>query len=307
MTANQAPTDGPTIWAKLREPFPAEKIGKLPKPTIKNEEWKLLPREHCDTCGGHHPATATIHLDFIGHADTTDRLLSVDPGWNWEPIAWDTDGLPRFAINERGQHVGLWIKLTIGGVTRLGYGSVEGGAFDAEKQLIGDALRNAAMRFGVALDLWRKDVHAEADGSSETHSAPPAHSSAPCPKCGEPLAQRKSKKGEFVSCTSWKSREAPGCGFTADGTLADFAKGEAELGDAEIVPATPDRGEMVATGVCHACQARGLTAKSGKAVTWHTPSTGGPPVCTGFDPVLDEFVRHPMTVEGQASDELPPF
>jgi ssDNA-binding Zn-finger/Zn-ribbon topoisomerase 1 len=305
VTANQAPTDGPTIWAKLREPFPAEKIGKLPKPTIKNEEWKLLPREHCDTCGGYHPATATIHLEFVGHADTTDRLLSVDPEWNWEPVAWDGEGLPRFAANEKGQHVGLWIKLTIGGVTRLGYGSVEGGAFDAEKQLIGDALRNAAMRFGVALDLWRKDVHAEADGSSETHSAPAAV--VPCPKCGLPLRNSTGPKGTFVGCSSYKGKSDKGCGFTADGTLADFAKGEAELGDAEIVPATPDRGEMVATGVCHACQARGLTAKSGKAVTWHTPSTGGPPVCTGFDPVTDEFVRHPMTVEGQASDELPPF
>jgi phage recombination protein Bet len=146
------------------------------------------------------------------------------------------------------------------------------------------------------------------DGKVVVVDAPRGDVICPCPKCGEPLAQRKSKKGEFVSCTSWKSREAPGCGFTADGMLADFAKGEAELGDAEIVPATPDRGEMVATGVCHACQARGLTAKSGKAVTWHTPSTGGPPVCTGFDPVTDEFVRHAMTVEGQESDELPvPF
>ena len=33
--------------------------------------------------------------------------------------------------------------------------------FELEKQLISDAIRNAAMRFGVALDLWAKeDLHA---------------------------------------------------------------------------------------------------------------------------------------------------
>jgi hypothetical protein len=55
----------------------------------------------------------------------------------------------------------MWIKLTVCGVTRLGYGHAgdkEGG--DAIKEIIGDALRNAAMRFGAALDLWHKgDLH----------------------------------------------------------------------------------------------------------------------------------------------------
>jgi len=289
----------PSIWAQLREPFPAEKIGKLPRSTMKDAaEYKALPRVHCDECGGYHPAEHTIHLDFIGHADTTDRLLSVDPEWNWEPVAWDADGLPRFAVNANGQHVGLWIRLTVGGVTRLGYGSVEGGAFDAEKQLIGDALRNAAMRFGVALDLWRKDTHAEADASSETHSAPAVV--VPCPKCGKPLGQRSSKKGAFVSCTSWKSREEPGCGFTADGTLAEFAAKEAELGDAEIVPATPDRGAVIAAGKCPECQRRLLTSKKGQPVTFYTPTGADIPVCNGYDGVVGEWVRHPMTIEGQA-------
>ncbi len=223
--SDQAP---PSIWQRLREPFPVEKVGKLPKPTIKNEEWKQLPREHCDTCGGYHPATATIHLEYIGHADITDRLLSVDPEWNWEPLASDEDGLPRFTVNERGQHVGLWIRLTVGGVTRLGYGSVEGGAFDAEKQLIGDALRNAAMRFGVALDLWRKEVHPVEGAGGEGAPAPPPVS---CPKdgCDGHLRQRQSARGPFLSCSSWKSREQPGCGFKADGTLEAWTAKEHEF------------------------------------------------------------------------------
>ena len=56
---------------------------------------------------------------------------------------------------------GMWIKLTVCGVTRLGYGHAgdkTGG--DAIKEVIGDALRNAAMRFGAALYLWHKgDLH----------------------------------------------------------------------------------------------------------------------------------------------------
>src|SRR6185312_4603857 len=60
---------------------------------------------------------------------------------------------------------GLWIKLTVCGVTRYGYGSADGkSGGDAMKEMIGDALRNAAMRFGAALDLWHKgDLHAEDD------------------------------------------------------------------------------------------------------------------------------------------------
>ena len=68
------------------------------------------------------------------------------------------NGLP--VMDDMG---GMWIKLTVCGVTRLGYGhagSKTGG--DAIKEVIGDALRNAAMRFGAALDLWHKgDLHAD--------------------------------------------------------------------------------------------------------------------------------------------------
>lgn len=119
-------TDNLKDLAKLREPFPKEQIGKLPK-------------------GG-------IQLDFVGHGYITARLLDVDPLWNWEPVALDPHGLP--LLDEFG---GLWIRLTVCGVTRLGYGDAGGrkGA-DAIKVAIGDALRNAGMRFGLALDLWCK-------------------------------------------------------------------------------------------------------------------------------------------------------
>lgn len=104
----------------LRKPFPAAVIGKLPK--------------------------QGVTLDFVGHAAVTDRLLTVDPEWSWEPVAWDEQGLPLY-----DRSGGLWIRLTVLGVTRLGYGDGPD-----PKQRIGDAIRNAAMRFGVALDLWTK-------------------------------------------------------------------------------------------------------------------------------------------------------
>ena len=69
-----------------------------------------------------------------------------------EPFAIGEDGLPK--LDERG---GLWIRLTVCGITRIGYGdSGNSKGTQAIKEAIGDALRNAGMRFGAALDLWHK-------------------------------------------------------------------------------------------------------------------------------------------------------
>jgi|GEM_PF-2354597 len=147
---------------KLREPFLENQISKLPKPTKAQTEavkrdWKAGIR--CQVCGGwHHPDV--IHLDYVGHAALTDRLLSVDPFWSWDHAYTDQNDYP--IIDNDG---GMWIKLTVCGVTRLGYGDAQGkSGGDAMKERIGDALRNAAMRFGCALDLWHKgDLHGEGD------------------------------------------------------------------------------------------------------------------------------------------------
>src|SRR3546814_16384924 len=74
----------------------------------------------CKLCGAwHHPDV--VHLDYVGHAALTDRLLDTDPEWSWEPVAFTEQGLPAF-----DQSGGLWIKLTVCGVTRLGYGHAAG-------------------------------------------------------------------------------------------------------------------------------------------------------------------------------------
>jgi hypothetical protein len=112
----------------LLAPFPKSQIQQLPK-------------------GG-------IRLDYVSHGNVTRRLLEIDPEWNWEPMSFDDQGLPLF--DERG---GLWIKLTVCGITRIGYGEPQGSdSYDRIKGAIGNAIRVAAMRFGVALDLWAKDL-----------------------------------------------------------------------------------------------------------------------------------------------------
>ena len=139
----------------LREPFDARLISKLPKGTKAQNECDYSEKRSCAICGGfHHPKI--IHLDYVGHAALTDRLLDCDINWSWEPLALGADGYP--AIDKNG---GMWIKLTVCGVTRLGYGDAQGKTGgNAVKECIGDALRNAAMRFGGALDLWHKgDLH----------------------------------------------------------------------------------------------------------------------------------------------------
>lgn len=140
-------------FKRLRAPFPSTAVGKLPRVTQKDGA-----KKKCNECGGYLPPH--IHLDYVGHAAVTDRLLEVDPEWQWEPAALGPDGLPLVRI--QGVNATLWIRLTVKGVTRMGVGIAPANAFELEKQLISDAIRNAAMRFGVALDLWAKeDLHAD--------------------------------------------------------------------------------------------------------------------------------------------------
>ncbi|MES1989248.1 MAG: hypothetical protein V4440_14685 [Pseudomonadota bacterium] len=143
----------------LREPFPEHQISKLPKGTKAQNECDYSEKRACKECGGfHHPKI--IHLDYVGHAALTDRLLDCDPAWDWQPLAVAPDGYP--VVDKEG---GMWIRLTVCGVTRIGYGDAQGKTGgNAVKERIGDALRNAAMRFGAALDLWHKgDLHIDED------------------------------------------------------------------------------------------------------------------------------------------------
>lgn len=156
----------PEGLALLRVPFPAHQISKLPKESKAQREARQANRDlakNCEVCGGWHHKGA-VHLDYVGHAALTDRLLDADPNWTWEPVGVNPDGTPAY-----DRFGGLWIKLTVCGQTRYGYGAADGkSGGDAVKEMIGDALRNAAMRFGAALDLWHKgDLHVEDDTDTE--------------------------------------------------------------------------------------------------------------------------------------------
>lgn len=159
--------------AKLRLPFAPALVGHLPR--------------------------AGITLEYVGHGAVTSRLLDVDPEWNWEPAGIDENGQPVMQYDGDGNPVGLWIKLTVLGVSRYGFGSCLGSQFEAEKVLIGDAIRNAAMRFGVALDLWIKG-HGEDDeqvsGKDDRVRAPRGTQASatafdPCFLCEKPLNDGK--------------------------------------------------------------------------------------------------------------------
>lgn len=162
----------------LRLPFAAEDIDQLPR---------VYHRGKADE--------RTIMLDYVGHAAATGRLLDADIGWTWEPFATDEQGLPR--VIRRGDALELWGRLTIDGTTKPGVGTVPvefdrdtgqelPADQDTAKELISDFVRNAAMRFGVALDLWRKHDSGKA--------AAPVPSGPPCPHCGAPV-QFNDEKG----------------------------------------------------------------------------------------------------------------
>lgn len=151
----------------LRAAIPDTEIGKLPRITCRDcresKATKVCSKHAKSKCAGcgNYITGAHIHLDYFGHAETTDRLLDVDPEWSWEPVGWSDDGMP--LIGRQGGNLVMWGRLTVAGITRLGVGTCEAGKDDAHKELIGDFIRNASMRFGVALDLWRKSEKAETE------------------------------------------------------------------------------------------------------------------------------------------------
>ena len=173
-------------WAELRAPFPPEQIGQKPK---KNK-----------TTG------EITYLDYIGHAEITERLNSVDPLWTWEPMAVADDGAP--LVRENGSTLELWINLTVGNVTRPAVGTVDVGAWSGEtaKELVSDALRNAAMRFGVGLDLWKK--HGAPTTQEWVNSPTPPSVTGQTRPAPQPPARVISDPNQEAPITSGQSKNA---------------------------------------------------------------------------------------------------
>lgn len=228
----------------LRAHFDPSEVGKLPRVTCKacrDSSQKVCgnhSKSKCSVCGNY-GTNAHIHLDFVGHAELTDRLLDVDPEWSWEPAAWSDAGEP--VISRHGSNLVMWGRLTLCGTTRLGVGTAPANKDDAHKELIGDFLRNAAMRFGVALDLWRKSEKAERehDDDRNLESAPANPSSDPCPKCGEVVegAGREPMRAHLVAEHGFTRQD--------DGTVV-APKIEGSAGDAATEPVEPSEDPMTA-------------------------------------------------------------
>jgi hypothetical protein len=144
-------------------------------------------------------------LDFVGHADITRILIEIDPHWRLVPIAWE-NGRP--AMNVVNDMATMWFELTLLGTPRLAIGTAKANAFDLDKQLYGDALRNGAMRFGISLSLWSKQEwedlnHNPAPASAPRPASKPASAPAgkPKPKTLTPLSDEQITQFE-QACTS---------------------------------------------------------------------------------------------------------
>jgi len=146
-------------------------------------EWANPPAEMVDVLpkGG-------VSLKYLDHAHVTRALIECDPTWYWEPMSMDDYGQPLLVKGDQGRPVGMWIYLHVCGVRRPGYGSIEyrevrgdqsPSADNAIKMIISDALKNAAMRFGVALNLWGKDHEEKAAPAPRKAKATPLPSPLP--------------------------------------------------------------------------------------------------------------------------------
>lgn len=186
----------PEQAAALRKPFPDELIGHLPR--------------------------AGTTLSYVGHAAVTDRLLAVDPEWTWEPMALDADGCP--LIRRGPKEAELWIRLTVCGVTRPAVGTALVGAFELPKQLISDAIRNGAMRFGVALDLWSKE---------DLTDRPPNNVDRTKRALVDALRDAGVSDVKGAARTLWDTYVPDGCTYVDDDLYARLEAAARDLGEAK--------------------------------------------------------------------------
>jgi hypothetical protein len=133
-------------------PVPGSRAERVEALRLLLSAWWEPPEDLIDTL-----PKAGMQLRYLSHVWVSRAFSEIDPEWTWAPMSYDDAGQPVIERDSQGQPVGMWITLTICGTTIPGYGSVDPGKRDAIKELIGDALRNAGMRRGVAGSLWTKE------------------------------------------------------------------------------------------------------------------------------------------------------
>lgn len=101
-----------------------------------------------------------LELDYVDHATVTRMLIDIDPFWTWSPMGYTEWGGPLVDLDENGNPRALWITMTVRSRRIPAVGTIERPGSknygDALKELIGDAIRNGAMRFGVCGGLWAR-------------------------------------------------------------------------------------------------------------------------------------------------------
>lgn len=124
-------------WEKLREPFDKDKIKQ------KRGQGNRM-------------------MNYISHGLITERLNKADPGWSSEVL---TEHLYKDPNTGRLHCEGVTIALTVNGVRRVEAGGPQrqDGFSNEIKNAYSDALKRAAMRFGVALEMWESLVDSEDD------------------------------------------------------------------------------------------------------------------------------------------------
>lgn len=175
-----------------------------------------------------------INLAYVSHAEITRILIEIDPMWNWQPAAW-IEGKP--AIQESNGMATMWGSLTLLGKTLIGVGSVRADKPDYEKELVGDFLRNAAMRFGICLALWSKQ-----DWDNPQSVKPVVRLAAE--KAAHPSAQKPSQKRQEAiteAQTPTPTPTSPVSGNKIGSLISDKQKGlisalGKEVADGHIAP-----------------------------------------------------------------------
>lgn len=83
-----------------------------------------------------------------------------------------------------------------------------------------------ATKYGLMKLLLISGDDSDESGTKSEHDPGQAQAAdaVPCPTCGKPLRQRQGSRGPFLSCSSRRSKDEPGCGQRPiDGTLEIYA------------------------------------------------------------------------------------
>jgi hypothetical protein len=167
--------------AHLTHPFDRKQIGKLPK-TDKRPE-----------------------LDYVNHAHVTNRLNQYAPGWS-------------YTLDEMFTQAGeCWVR---GTMTIYGASRVEFGKGKNPLEAMSHFIRRAAMRFGVATDLWAKEdfeedtdagregPHPSQGGSLPASTNSPAGGMGEAIPAGEPQLATQDQWANLLAMTSGKTAAA---------------------------------------------------------------------------------------------------